>query len=213
MKWIGPLCGLLLAMSISPARADLIYQSATLGPTGQTSGGIVSDGSFPQFLGARFTIASAVEVSQIGGHIANESGDLFGAIVALSGPTAFPTGAPFSNTEVVASTDFNPGTPSSDFVTPLTATLEPGTYALVFGSGTLGATAGNGFMPTDNTDLPGASYIVWNGFTDKWSNSSVDGLRFEVYGTFVPEPSSITLAAVALALAFGFRRKRGSRCR
>jgi probable HAF family extracellular repeat protein len=178
-----------------PARGAIIYESATLGPTGLTTGAVLSGGSFAQFVGARFAVSQTELVSDIGGHLGNSSGTLFGAIVSLSSPTALPTGSPFSLPEVVASTTFNAGTPSSDFLTPLSATLNPGEYALVFGSGQFGAGSTTGFMPTDNTDLPGASYFTWNGFTSSWQNSSATGLRFEVKS--VPEPSTVVLIGFA----------------
>lgn len=199
--------GLLLAAA--PARADIIYQSATLGATGQTGGAIVNA---DQFLGARFTLTSAAQVTDIGGHIANSNaGDFFGAIVSLSSPTAFPAGSPFTMSDVLASADFVAGFPSSDVVVPLSVSLPAGSYAVIFGTGTLGASGANGFMPTDNTDNASASYIVWNGSTSTWSNASVNDLYFEVDGTAVPEPSSLVSVATSL-LAIGLLAI-GSNCR
>ncbi len=134
--WVNRLCqlaALLAAIAIGifasglPADAMVIHESATLGPTGQTTGFDVTN---IQFLGSRFSISQMVMVDAIGGHMGG-LGPIFGAIVQLSSPTALPTGSPFAPGEAVASTTFSPGSPSSDLLTPLLVTLPPGDYGLV----------------------------------------------------------------------------------
>lgn len=123
-----------------PVSAALIHESATLGATGQVTGTTLND-SF--FLGSKFSVAGTVDVTSIGGHLRHIAFDgnqlIFGAIIGLSSPTAFPTGIPFGAGDVIASTTFDPGAPSSDIVVPLAVTLSAGDYALVFGSGLFGA--------------------------------------------------------------------------
>jgi len=165
--------------------ATLIYESATLGSTGQISG--LSVGS-NQFLGSKFSITKTFEVSAIGGHIGGLTGfggDVFGAIVKLSGPSALPTGSPFTGSEVLASTVFIPDFPSSDVSVPLSVILTPGDYAIIFGSGLFGATGG-GFMRTVDVDTPegSGSYFFWEG--NVWAAGGFNNVRFTVNGSEVP---------------------------
>jgi len=160
------------------ANADIIHESATMGAAGQPSGwGIDS----VWFMGSRFYIAQQVQVTAIGGHILEwTSGNLFGAIVYLDSASDLPNGYPFAG-EVVASTVFDPGMPSSDFRTPLSVTLTPGYYALIFGSGRFGSTGGEGALPyVGQSNLPGASFILWDG--SYWWNSASERARFVVEG-------------------------------
>ncbi len=203
-KLIGACVGLAMMGMAGTASAFLIHESATLGPLGNFGGTTLSG---TQFLGSRFSVTSTVQVGSIGGNIAEfAGGDLFGAIIGLSSPLALPTGSPFTLAEVIASTTFTGTSLSADILVPLSVTLSPGDYALVFGSGEFGAT-GTGFMPFNNTDLAGASYFFWTG--TQW----VDGLanmRFVVSSSSAPEPSTLSLFATGLALlAFlGWRRRR-----
>ncbi len=171
--------GLVLGMGL-PTYADIIiHESAIMGNPGWLGGSALTEG---YFLGSRFHVDATIEVTQIGGHLAHvqsHPGDLFGAIISLSGPDALPTGSPFSDDEVVRKTLFHGPIPSNDFRIPLSVVLGPGDYALIFGSGQFGAT-GWGIMPSNNFDLPGASYLRWYG--DSWSNSAVSGFRFVVEG-------------------------------
>jgi hypothetical protein len=157
---------LLFVLAATPVYADpIIFQSALLGPTGQTGGGALRP---DEFIGARFSISAPVMVTQIGGHMGEDGfegvNSLFGAILRLSGPEALPTGSPFSPSEVVATTTFFvPSLPTIDFLTPLSTTLAAGDYALVFGSGQFGAAeTANAFMATVDFSLPGSTYFVWH---------------------------------------------------
>ena len=207
----------LVALAVPlPVRGDTIYESATLGATGQTTGDVLAGGSFPQFIGARFAVTQPDQVTEIGGHLGNTNGTLFGAIISLSSSTALPSGSPFNGPEVVASTTFNAGSPSSDFLTPLSATLTPGEYALVLGSGEFGASSTTGFMPTDNTDLPGASFFTWTSLfgNGSWQDSSTTGLDFQVIGNAVPEPGTLALlgaAGIGLLVVLSKHRRRPMR--
>jgi hypothetical protein len=88
---------------------------------------------------------------------------------------------------------------------PLTVSLAPGDYALVFGTGRFGAASGhNGEMPHDNPDTPQASYF--RSFGDAWIDGGFDNTRFVVTGVIVPEPSTIfllVLSAVTSGVARG----------
>ncbi|MHC4098810.1 MAG: GEVED domain-containing protein, partial [Planctomycetota bacterium] len=146
----------------------VIHESATMGPTGQFEGYLVD----------------YTEVTQIGGHIAqaNFGADFFGAIVSLSGMSDLPNGYPFSGGEVIASTVFDPGFFSSDFRTPLSVELNPGYYALVFGTDALGSVNGYGIMPyLGQTSYPWASYFVfWPGLG--WGDVPSNDTRFVIEG-------------------------------
>ncbi|MHC4093515.1 MAG: hypothetical protein ACYSVY_25125, partial [Planctomycetota bacterium] len=167
----GGVFALVLAMGPSAADAGVIHESATMGAAGQSNGVLLHSG---QFLGSRFHVDATVEVNSIGGHLLSSEGTLFGAIVSLSGPDVFPSGRPFDST-TIASTTFTVGTPSVDFRTPLSATLPPGDYALIFGSGEFGA-GGDGKMPANNPDIPEqASYIFWAG--GAWWDADVFNYR------------------------------------
>ena len=143
--------------------ATITIESAVLGATGENGGYAITAGQrgffSPQFLGWRFEVDNTLQVTDIGGHLAS-FGSIFGALVSLNNPNALPQGSPFFPEEVLASTTFTAGFPSSDITTPLSVTLAPGNYALIFGAGLFGAT-GSGIMPNNNFDLPGASYFIW----------------------------------------------------
>jgi len=176
---------LLVPVGAQNAFAVIIYESSTLGPTGQTTGGF--NVNEVQFLGSRFSISETMEVSQIGGHMYRGSfGDnlIFGAIVELSGPDALPLGDPFTGGEVLASTTFTPPVLSADVSVPLSITLQPGDYALIFGSGEFGATNGEGVMTVNNFITPEGvgSYIVWINNMWRFGLSELDNLRFTVNG-------------------------------
>jgi hypothetical protein len=178
---------ILILFIYSYAQADIIYESATMGPSGQYSGGYAIDSM--QFIGASFYVPSTVQVTAIGGHLyAIYSGDdVFGAIVKLNSASDLPKGLPLNSPEVVAQTVFVPSYYSSDIRVPLSCTLTPGYYGLVFGSGLYGAT-GMGSMPyTGQSDLPGASYFFWldDGIDYGWYNTSALNVRFVVEGTVV----------------------------
>jgi len=177
---------LLVPIASQNAFAELIYESATLGPTGQTSGGF--NANEVQMLGSRFSISETMEVSQIGGHMYRGSfgaNPIFGAIVELSGPNAFPLGDPFTGGEVLAFTTFPVPVLSTDVSVPLSITLQPGDYALIFGAGALGGTNGEGVMTVNNFDTPEGlgSYFFWQK-NNNWRNGSpdLDNSRFTVNG-------------------------------
>ena len=184
--------------SATAADAAIIHESAFLGATGQRGG--VSISSF-QFVGSRFSISQPVDVTAIGGHIGGSlaaPSPIFGAIVHLGGPNDLPTGTPFAAGEVIAQVLFTPPFPSADISVPLAASLPAGDYALVYGGGLFGAT-GHGFMPQNNAEMPGASYILYGeispGF-QQWRDDIFSDARFLVEGVVVSEPPTITLAGL-----------------
>jgi hypothetical protein len=69
-----------------------------------------------------------------------------------------------------------------DYRTPLSVVLEPGDYALVFGSDYLGASGGDGRMANlIQQNLPGSSYFFWDG--SSWHNTNpYEPPRFVVEG-------------------------------
>jgi len=183
------------------SKGDVIYESALLGPR-TDSGSLINS---QQMLGTRFHLDNAVELQRIGGAISFSSGTIFGAIFQLSSPTAFPSGNPF-DTAPLAVTVFDVGYPLDwDIRVPLDATLAPGDYALMFGSGLYGAT-GWATATTSNIDVPGSSCIWWDGWyapTSAWFNwdQGFNGpVRFVVEGTVIPEPGFLAVCAVGAAL-------------
>jgi hypothetical protein len=150
----------LLGLCSAPSLfAAVIHESATLGATGLTYPALGLD--YDQFFGSRFSIAETVQVEIVGGHIWTYGPPLFAAIVSLSSPTAFPSGAPFDST-LIATTLISAPLGSADVLVPLAVKLAPGNYALIFGSGKFGSTVSGGGILDNNVDIPGhASYFVW----------------------------------------------------
>ncbi len=207
---------LVLAMHVclgagSLSHATIIYESATLGPTGQSGLGIAAgyyhSSGLDAYAGSRFHVNQdeVAQVTAIGGHFfGGDTGTVFGAIVLLSGPDAFPTTVPFNSSEVIASTVFTPDSPSDDYRIPLSVTLDAGDYALIFGSSTLGASGGNLAMPVSGQSwLPGGNLII-AGTNFGWSSFD-ERARFVVEGVIVPEPSTLLLLALGMVMV---KRKR-----
>jgi len=154
---------------------DAFYQSADMGAPDYFGGFAVTSS---QFLGSRFTVTDTIQVCEVGGHIAGP-GVFFAAIIEMD--DALPTGSPFDRAKVVATTTFFASSQSSDVLTPLDVVLEPGNYALVFGSGLFGA-SGSGYMPWNNLETPEGqgSFFRWDGDDMAWQNSAQEGKRFVV---------------------------------
>jgi len=132
------------------------------GPQGVTNGGsaIYAD----QFLGATFTLEEPYIITDIGGHIKSWTDSsfeylglpiersLFAAVVPLSDESWLPSDNWQNEVIYVSVVDapFNDIGPYPyqvpDTVIDTSFILEPGDYALVFGSGLFGST-GSGWMP------------------------------------------------------------------
>ena len=108
------------------------YESALLGPVGQTTNGYSVDSN--QWLGARFTLSETTQVTWVGGHIYGLYRDIFAAIVDIDPSTQMPTIAPFNIDFALAGTKFTPPSSSGDIRVPISVVLESGEYGLVFGS-------------------------------------------------------------------------------
>jgi hypothetical protein len=146
---------LLFGLAALPARAaDLIHASAYLGNTGVPD----NYGLNSSYLGSRFSVPSVTQVESVGGHFGGREGTLFAAIVSLSGPAALPSGSPFDDDTLLASTVFTAPDPSDDILVPLSVTLNPGHYGLIFGSDRLGA-AGNGGNADQQCRFPRTSLL------------------------------------------------------
>jgi hypothetical protein len=171
----------------------VVLESASLGATGHISGSSVTTA---QFIGWRFQIGTPLDVDHIGGHLLEfEPGGLFAALVSLPSIDSVPAGTPFTADELVATTTFQAPFPSDEVTIPFTAELQPGSYALVFGTGMFGAT-GLGGMPNfdDQPDTPPtdlSSYIFWSiprpNAPQEWRQNLASHMRF-VVDAHVPIP-------------------------
>lgn len=199
------LIGAVFVFSASVSQALVIYESATLGTTGAPGGTELSD----QFLGSRFTLTDTYDVTAIGGHLSSTGGDVWGAIVEMSG--LLPT---FSRSEIeseaLAFATFT-AFPSQDLLSPVNVQLVPGDYALIFGGGGFFSTTGSGAMPEVNTDTmegAGSYFFLSQSGDNNWADGGISNARFVVEGDLasVPEPSTLALLSIGF-LGIGASRK------
>ncbi len=200
----GSALSLAAVITNSPTASSVTLESATLGSLSGLPGYTVA---LYQFLGWRFQINETLQVTDIGGHFAGFNEKIFGAIAPLNAPTAFPQGIPGDLEEVsLAATTFSvannndPNTSSVVFLTPLSVTLTPGYYALIFGSGLFGASGADAMpFPENQQNFPGSSYFFAStgemALPTTWGEGQVSNLYFVVKGepvssTPVPESSS-----------------------
>jgi hypothetical protein len=194
------LCAALMTLS-SVTRADIvILETASMGLPAADLGGIAINSS--QFLGARFHINQPAAITRVGGHFTTgqngTGGDIFAAIAQLAGPSAFPTGLPFTPGEVLANTLIAmPTGLSAEVLVPLSVTLQPGDYLLVFGSGLFGAT-GEGSLTTVNPVLTASIFPYYNAnnpvpfWADRpFTSINEPKLTMRIVVQAVPEPRTI----------------------
>jgi hypothetical protein len=151
------------------------FQSATLGPTGQTGGYSLTD----QFLGVRFTLASPATTSAIGIH-ADGTGTIWGAIVRLTGPADFPDSANLSTPDVLGTAVLTVSASSSQVQAPLVLNLAAGNYALIFGDAGLFGSSGSGAAPSNNVDVGAPSYFFLQTPGNTWANGGFTSVRMFV---------------------------------
>jgi len=186
------------------ADAEILFQTATSGPTGQTCGqGLAVDSNF--FPGTRFQLTQPAVTSAVGGHFLPTDfvtpRTVFGAIVRLTGPDDFADSADLSTTDVLGTTLITvPPTGSTNVSGPLVLSLSPGWYALEFGSGRFGATGDSGLI--SGNSLVGTPDI----FSVRQSDGNIafqaSEPRMFVEGTSVPEPGTggILLALIVMSV-------------
>ena len=151
------------------------------------------------FWGTRFTITDPTELSTVSSWLTSGNGSIFAAIVALPNPDAnpaAPSGGTFAN--LVASTLINVGSGADEYTGIFDGvTLQPGSYALILGSGMLGATGSAGILGvSDQIVSPGS--LVWLG--SSWGNLSSLSFRMALTGSIVPEPATLGLMVAGLGL-------------
>lgn len=186
------------------ASAVPIFESASLGSPSTINQGDVS-GS--QSFGVRFELGSTMTTTEIGGHFKRVSTtgnqSIYGAVVALTSSTDFPNSTNMSTSDVLGSALLGPLTdPSSELVAPLSLVLTPGWYALVFGSGNLGA-SGFGGIPRADSNIGSPDYFRQTLGTWTEANPATNQ-RYFLNG-LVPEPGTGLLVATGLTLLAGLR--------
>jgi hypothetical protein len=195
MRWLILFVAFTLAHRTVDA-ATLTLESAAMGATGQAIGPSVSA---TNYVGWRFKLTATTAITEVGGHLGAISGNLFAAIISLTAIDAMPQGAPFADGTVKASTSFTPPSPSADFRTPLSTSLAPGSYALIFGSGKFNA-AGTAMAAIDGqaniAPTTQSSYVFWrqtlpNVFN--WTVGTSNNIRFIVVGSEIAGPTDFNI--------------------
>ena len=199
------LCGILFRPT--PILAGVIFESGTLGPTGITQSDL-SSGLVPStiispsvYTGVRFQLDRKTITERIGGHfVSGSSGTFFGAIIELDAADDTPDSFDFTTSDFLGATTLVFPVESDEVYGDLALSLDPGWYALVFGSGVFG-TNGNGNAVRNGTDIDNPSYIAAQPFSgiSGWFNiGTFPNHRFVLKGQVVPEPSAIVFGALSL---------------
>ena len=204
--WIVYFAGL-----AAPARAGLLFESAQTAVTGTTLNYSFISNNSSFFSGVNFFLASPAQVSDIGGHFINSfssgNNEVFGAIVRVNGPTDPPSPFDLSGPNVLGTTliTLPPLNDSENVSGPLSLTLTPGWYAVIFGSGKFGATSENsGAIIISSGAAANINGILTYSVrqSDGLQIIQAAGARYFVEGQLaasaVPEPSSALLLLVGL---------------
>jgi len=175
-----------------------------------------------QYVGVRFSLSQPTELTALRARFASTSGSFFAALVGLPSINSLPQGNPFNPGEVIYSTEFNRPTLSmadngsenreglgilpTPLNIPVSVTLGPGVYGLIFGGNT-----GTGDMVSYNT-VPGSTSLLWTRLTFPmgWQDDLPITWDISIEGTVVPEPGTYVLfitGAIAILLK-RTRRKR-----
>ncbi|MEX2317797.1 MAG: hypothetical protein WD669_11635 [Pirellulales bacterium] len=201
--------------------AVTLFQSGTLGQLAVTNEDLANEVfsgtaiNESVFTGVRFEVAQRVTTSRIGGHfLGRSSGEtFFGAIVQLESDFDFPDSSDLTSPDVLGITTLTFPDPSAEAYGDISLSIEPGWYALVFGSGLFG-TNGQGGAIRNGSDLGSPTYINWQplwpgtGWTD--FSSFFRNHYFILEGTPSPEPQTGLLAIITLAtVAWSRPRRRG----
>lgn len=167
---------------------ELIFESATVGPTNQYGSGTIIGPT--QYLGVRFHLSEDTHITGVGGHVWAENftwAGVFDAfLVRMHSHGALPEGHPFTEEELVASIVCEPTVlESRDYIFPIDVELPAGHYALVFGGGMFG----NARLAGNDEPVHNPSYIVWD--LDGWRDyvragrngrRVIPDYRFTLYG-------------------------------
>ena len=207
---------MITAAAISPARGDVLYQSATNVLSGSMTNpsGVGVDSSF--FSGANFHLSTSAHLSQIGGNfgdfVSPGNGQVFGAVVPVASLTSPPVPADLSSNVLATTLITLPAAgQSADVFGNLSLDLTPGFYGIVFGSGKFGATGST--LAITKWDAVAANTGGVQTYALRQSDGAfftqAPGARYVAIGT-VPEPSSaIAVVGVAATAALSRRRRRG----
>lgn len=214
----------ILFATVTNANANNFYQSAT-GPFdswGCCGGSNVSN---TQFIGASFSVDQTTEVDAIGGHFNNIDaspsfsellglgGTIFGAIVNL-GSNGLPTGSLTQLDRVLAYSVFTPNS-GIDSQVSFNATLLPGTYGLIFGSGLFGANGSTTLtliQPNQAVTSDGDIMSINNSSFPNWEymNDKPNRYRMFLSGSVVStvsEPEIYLMLIIGLAFVGLFKRR------
>lgn len=205
----------ILFATVTNANANIFYQSAT-GPFDRTSCCGSSVGN-TQFIGAAFSVGQTTEVAAIGGHFNNfdfGGGTIFGAIVNL-GSNGLPTGSLTQLDSVLAYSVFTPSS-GVDSQVSINASLLPGTYGLIFGSGlfgTNGSTTLTLLRPYEAVTSDGEIMSINNSSFPNWSYMNDEPNRYRMFlsGSVVPavpEPETYLMLITGLAFVGLIKRRR-----
>ena len=201
------------AAFIGPAKADIIFQTATPGTT--PNGGVVLQGdgtSANSFLiGASFTLTQQTDITGIGAGFltsapGSSSGSIFGEIINLASPTSFPAQPVEALASLsLANTVFTP-THDGDNFGGVELNLGPGTYGLILGSGLFGAT---GFATVADNNVPNGPQNLFEDDFDSGTPPSIwdAGAPLDARLFLVPEPATIAMFGLGLGM-LGLARRR-----
>ena len=193
----------------------LLFETAD--GTQQTSGVLFGDDSY---LLHRFEVTAPTQLESVGGYFQSFNAGtarIFGAIVALSGPSDVPNSNDLLAGDLLGSTFIDiteTGINGQDFSGALNPPLAVGWYALVFGTDAFGAPPGPAFdlsMPSHSNDLAPTQDPVSLFQPDHptLANQIIIQLaepRF--FATAVPEPTTYSLAIIAAVLLGCIRLRR-----
>ncbi len=196
-----------------PTQGATIFESGTLGQTGLSfadfgsAGGPSGSGVEEDvFSGVRFELSQPVRTSRVGGHFVvapNSDTSFFGAIVRLDSFADLPDSEDLLTDDFLGMTTLEFPTTSTEVFGELELLLDPGVYALIFGSG-LFATSGNGAAVLNNPDIGSPSYIAKVPGSGWIEVGSLPGpfmdYRLVVEGEIVPEPATYMLVLPAFVL-------------
>lgn len=213
MKSVLSICLAIGLNSAFNATAATLYESGTLGQPVVPRSELTNQNVFGTnvnanvFAGVRFELTMPAQTTEIGGHFVG-NGTLFGAVVELDDANDFPNSEDLTTADVLGYAALNFSEPSAEVFGNLELLLNPGWYALVFGTGLFG-TSGDGVAVRNGLDIDSPQYIIMGPNFGWFDSSTSPNHRFILKGSVIPEPSAILSLLIGTAVASsGLMRER-----